>query len=142
MSAADVRAAARLMVIDGTWPALVPFYDTENYGADLDRGTVNDLAIWCTLDFAAFERQELGIGGDCWREKGVISLQLLTLANQGDAWVRAAWVLLPPLINAWSWPAGFHVTEILSPNQQGESPNGMWSRWDIDIQYVFDDDLG
>jgi hypothetical protein len=138
MSNAAIRAAARAMVADVSWPA-IPFHETES--TEPDPAAIDSLALWCSLQFELFDTEPLCVGPrpKDFRETGQVSVVVLAISGRGDAAAVAAAESARDAVNAWDgWPAGFHSEAVSAPKNFGFDADGNWLRFDVEIPYSYD----
>lgn len=135
MSSLEIRDAARGMAGDPSWPAGVPFVESENESTEPE-----DLpALFCTLQFdpsPTTESLEVGPRPKLWKESGSIWVYVLTASGVGDDAGIAAANLAKTAILAWAgWPAKFHLEVVSPPGTPEPAADGSWFQVDIEIEY-------
>jgi hypothetical protein len=138
MSSTEVRAEARAVVDDSTWPAELAFLET--FGETPEGGEPNPVTSngWSSLDFQGEDASPIGVGASSLkRESGSITFALFRKSGAGDGAVAASAGEAVTLIWAWDWlAAGINLLRVSAP--KFVSDDGNWIRFDLVADYERD----
>jgi hypothetical protein len=139
MSDEVVRDAVRELLADASWPAGLPFVETENVPQP---PSLPD--SWSTVRFLGLsdERTEIGPPPFCARESGLVIIVILNRSARGEAAPIALATQAKAVIWEWTklrnWPVGFEVSSVSPPKTPLPAGDGEWYRIDLTVAYTWD----
>ena len=112
----------------------IPLYETLND----DQSHTDMPDIWATVEFVAFNEQQVSLGSpSCRRETGTIIIVLTGRSGQGDSDLNTASETIRTAYRHWA-VTDLSVTQIDPPLSDAGYSDGLWYTISIDISYVYD----